>query len=286
MIKSGARLALDKSLDVREEAGYDFKSPLCVYDLCDDLEIKVRFVDDISMEGVYLPSQRPMIVLSSLRPLLRRVYNCAHELGHHVFGHGGTIDELHSQLDRTNINPEELLVDTFAGFLLMPAAGITRAFNMRGWTPQISTPKQIFTIACSFGVGYTTMVTHLAYGLEMVSRNKAETLKKIQLPAIRASLLGNKSRQGLIVADQHYAMPTIDVEVGMLVLVPNGAKAESDSLQHIGDVSQGRLFQARRPGLVRVEIAQSSWAVIVRISRFQYAGLSKYRHFEEVDCEQ
>ena len=286
MINSGARLALDKSLDVREEAGYDFKSPLCVYDLCDELEIKVRFVDDISMEGVYAPFMRPEIILSSLRPLPRRVYNCAHEIGHHRFGHGWTIDELQKEPDRTTSTPEESLADAFAGFLLMPAVGVTRAFNVRSWDPQSATPEQMFTIACSFGTGYTTILNHLAYGLEMVSHNRAETLKKIQLPAIRASLLGNKSRQGLIVADQHYAMPTIDVEVGMLVLVPNGAKAESDSLQHVGDVPQGRLFQAQRPGLVRAEIAQSSWAVIIRISRFQYAGLSKYRHFEEVDCEQ
>lgn len=279
-----ARLALDKSLDVREGVGFDDKSPLCVYDLCDSLDIKVQFVDDISMEGVYVPFHRPTIILSSLRPLPRRVYNCAHELGHHVFGHGWTIDELKGESERTVFTPEEFLVDTFAGFLLMPVLGITRAFLARGWDPQIATPEQMFIVACSFGVGYTTIVTHLV-ALEMISRNKATALKRSNLPSIRTSFLGKKISQSLMVADEHYTMPTVDVEAGMLILVPSKAEADSDKLEHVSDVSRGRVFMAKKPGLVRVEVPQSSWAIIVRVSRHEYAGLSKYRHTEEVDDE-
>jgi Zn-dependent peptidase ImmA (M78 family) len=55
--------------------------------------VAVRF-NDINMEGMYQRGAPPRIHVSARRPLPRRAYNCAHELGHHVFGHGSSIDEL------------------------------------------------------------------------------------------------------------------------------------------------------------------------------------------------
>lgn len=280
-----AQLALDKSLDVREDGGFDFMSPLCIYDLCDTLGVKVQFVDDISMEGIFVPFKRPTILLSSLRPLPRRVFNCAHELGHQVFEHGWTVDELKNEMNRADSSPEEFLVNAFAGFLLMPALGVTRAFTIRGWSPWSASPEQIFVVACSFGVGYTTMVSHLSYGLNMIGHEKAVSLKKTTPSAIRAMIIGKKTSQSLTVADQYYARPTLDVEVGMSILLPSGAEVESGFLEHVSDVANGRVFTAKEPGLVRVDAQQGNWAVVVRISKFQYAGLSQYRHLEEADCD-
>src|SRR5262245_55517223 len=73
--KNLAREALDRALEVREEADIAFNVQLCVYGLCDRLDVRVQFVD-INMEGLYLRSRRP---------LSRRVFTCGHELGHHVF---------------------------------------------------------------------------------------------------------------------------------------------------------------------------------------------------------
>ena len=94
--KNLAREALDQALEVREEAEIAFNVPLCVYGLCDRLGVRVQFVG-INMEGVYLRSRRPLMQISSLRPLGRRVFTCGHELGHHVFGHGSTLDELQEE---------------------------------------------------------------------------------------------------------------------------------------------------------------------------------------------
>ena len=44
--------ALDRSLEVREEAHFDFRSAINIYDLCDQMGITVRFDNEISMEGV------------------------------------------------------------------------------------------------------------------------------------------------------------------------------------------------------------------------------------------
>ena len=43
--------ALEQSLEVREEVGADFRSPVGIFDLCDQIGVTVRFVN-ISMEGI------------------------------------------------------------------------------------------------------------------------------------------------------------------------------------------------------------------------------------------
>jgi hypothetical protein len=51
-----------------------------------------------------------------------------------------------------------------------------RAFAVRGWSPENPTAPQMFTIACDFGVGYATLLTHLSFGVNMISRVRARRL--------------------------------------------------------------------------------------------------------------
>ncbi|QKK07518.1 MAG: ImmA/IrrE family metallo-endopeptidase [Planctomycetota bacterium] len=278
-----AREALERSLEVRDEHDYDYRSPLCVYELCDKARVSVRFVDDVSMEGVYAALSKPSIILSSLRPLTRRAFTCAHEFGHHVFGHGSTIDELKDEAEREVFNPEEFLVEAFAGYLLMPAQAVKRAFSSRQLRMDDATPEDIYAVASSFGVGYETLIGHLAYGLRYIQRDRAETLRKTKLPKIRERILGERTQEHLVIADRHHAIGTLDAEVGNLVLLPEGAETESDRIEPVKDLVAGRVFRAVRPGLARVEA--EGFGVIVRVSRMQYAGLARYRHLEETDGE-
>lgn len=64
-----AQEALDKSLEMREEAGLKLGTPLNVFDVCERLtpKVRVRFAD-YSMEGCYSRSDRPLIEVSALRP--------------------------------------------------------------------------------------------------------------------------------------------------------------------------------------------------------------------------
>jgi len=280
-----AREALDKSLEVREEAGLPFGTPLNVYDLCELLtpRVRVRFAD-YSMEGCYCRSDRPLIEVSALRPLGRRVFNTAHELGHHELGHAGMrLDErLEDGKADPNSDPDEFAANAFAGFLLMPKIGVRQAFNVRGWSIANPEPEQAFVVACHFGVGYETLVNHLAYGLRELRSSLAERLTKVRLPAIRAALLGSKAADRLWVADRHYRMPTLDTEVGTTLLLPLGSQPEFSNIVHAGDLATGRVFTAVRPGMTRVEAADG-WAVTVRIARYQYSGWSTNRHLELED---
>src|SRR5262245_29305414 len=104
-----ARRAVAKAAEVRDRFDIPPNAAVNVFDLCGERfapAITVRF-KDISMEGVYLREDPPEIWIG-LRPFTRRVFNCAHELGHHVFGHGSTLDELQGDdAEDRPFNPDE-----------------------------------------------------------------------------------------------------------------------------------------------------------------------------------
>ena len=263
----------------------DQVGPICVYGLCDTLGIVVRF-NKFNMEGMYQRGRPPRIHLSARRPLPRRAYNCAHELGHHVFGHGSSIDELRENAKAQSWeDPKEFLADTFAGFILMPIIGLRRAFSVRGWTPETATSTQMFTIACEFGVGYATLLTHLSAGVNILSRGRAAALRRVTPKALRMDILGALTPEPLIVADHHRTAPTLDAEVETLLLLPPGADVRGGGLAFEQDLTSGRLFRAVKPGVFQATAGE--WAVFVRIApvqkvdRYGYLGLARYRHLEE-----
>lgn len=277
-----AQEALDKALEVREEAGLPLGIPVNVFDLCELLtpKVRVRFAE-YSMEGCYSRSARPLIEVSALRPLGRRVFNTAHELGHHALGHPGT--RLDEQLEEGRADPSadplEYAATAFAGFLLMPRIALRRAFKSRGWNFANPTPEQAFVVACHFGVGYLTLVNHMAYGLREIETTIAEQLKKVRLPAIRKSILGEDDSERLWVADRRYELPTLDTEVGTTLLLPNGSECEFPRLTFVRELSAGCVFTAVQPGITRVE-ADDGWAVMVRVAKYQYSGWATNRHLE------
>jgi Zn-dependent peptidase ImmA (M78 family) len=280
-----AQEALRKSIEIRKKANLDLINPICVYGLCDTLGLSVRFVD-ISMEGMYVKGDPPGILLSALRPLPRRNFTCAHEIGHHAFDHGSTVDELIEDRAKTGVfNPNEFLVDCFGGFLLMPVIGVRKAFASRKWNLSTASPLQFFTVACSFGVGYETLIDHMTYGLNMISHSKTDALLKVKPKGIREELLRRASSDPLIIADEQWLLPTIDMEVGNQLLLPSTAEIAGEAIAVQEDLQAGRLFRADRPGIVRAYCRDTRWAVFVRVSRFQFVGLSKYRHLDEVEDE-
>lgn len=276
-----ATKALQVASGTRAKAKLDQHSPICIYELCETLGVKVRF-NNINMEGMYQRGAPPRIHLSALRPLARRAYNCAHELGHHVFGHGSSIDELREEAkEHPWEDPKEFLADTFAGFMLMPIMGLRRAFAARGWRPETATAAQMLTIACDFGVGYETLVTHLSAGVNLISPTRAAALKHTTPKALRASILGALTPEPLIVADRYRVGPTLDAEVKMLLLLPPGTEITGSSLDHERDLAHGRLFRALRPGIVRATADRGTWAAFIRIAPEAYVGLAQYRHLED-----
>ena len=280
-----ATQSMQAAAATRAKANLDQAGPICIYGLCETLGIVVRF-NNFNMEGMYQRGLPPRIHLSARRPLPRRTYNCAHELGHHVFGHGSSIDELREDAKAQPWeDPKEFLADTFAGFILMPIIGLRRAFSVRSWTLETATPAQILTVACEFGVGYATLLTHLSASVNILSRGRAAALRRVTPKALRMDILGALTPEPLIVADHHRTAPTLDAEVKTLLLLPPGAEVTGGGLAFERDLATGRLFRALKPGIFQASAGE--WAVFVRVAPVQknepygYVGLARYRHLEE-----
>jgi Zn-dependent peptidase ImmA (M78 family) len=280
-VQALAMKGMQASISARTKAGIDLKSPICIYDLCEKLKVIVRF-NDINMEGMYDREPKPRIHLSSLRPLARRAFTCAHELGHHIFGHGSTIDELNdSHLSSASRPPEEVLADAFGAFVLMPTLGVKEAFHLRNLDPNKASPLELFAIACSFGVGQATLVNHLAYALKLINPVRRDQLGKVTPKAIRSEILGEVVSEPLTIVDHHWLSPTLDMEEGALVLLPAGVALDITVLMPEKELASGRLFRATKTGITRVVLPGTSWALYVRVSRKRYVGLARFRHLED-----
>ncbi|APE48289.1 Zn peptidase [Delftia sp. HK171] len=277
--------AQQASAATRIKAGFDLKSPICIYGLSESLNVPVRF-NDINMEGMYDRTPKPRIHISALRPLARRNFTCAHELGHHIFGHGSTIDELQEDLTkRQDRPPAEILADAFAAFTLMPTLGLREAFSARKLDPNKATALEMYAIACNFGVGQSTLVNHLAYGIRTISIDHRNKLGKITPKMIRTALLGVEVSEPLTVADEYWNSSTLDVEQGALLLLPAGVVVDAAVLSPEQTLTTGRLFRAAKCGITRIAIPATSWATYVRIAPRKYVGLAKFRHLEEINDE-
>lgn len=279
-----AQEAMAASIDVRQKTKLGQVNPVCPYEISAERGVKVQFLDIASMEGTYERGRPPRIRLSALRPLGRKAFTCAHELGHHIFGHGSTVDELRQDEARSAPNsPDEILADAFAAFLLMPTLGLRNAFIRRGWVVASATPFQMFTVACEFGVGYSTLLTHLAYGIRELSSAREKTLQRSSPQSMRAAVLGRITQAPLLVVDEHSKAKTLDAEVGMHLLLPAGCELVGHVAVFEQDLAGGRLFRCTRPGIARATSPRTDWAAFVRVAREKYVGFAQYRHLEMED---
>jgi hypothetical protein len=272
-----ARAAVTEALRLRSRHGRASDQPICPIDLALDEGVDVRFVSIPSLEGLYTPEGRA-IVLGSLRPHGRRAFTCAHELGHDAFGHGLRIDELLDGNAAPNRKDDpEYVADRFAAALLMPKLAVLQAFVVRGWQVGSCTAAQAFAIAGLLGVGYTTLIGYLAGTLRVIDQPTAERLRRIAPKTIRAEILGTDAPGGLVLVDEFWRGRPVDLEVGDLVIVPHGASASGGVLEPVRE----RLLAATAPGTARLE--RGPWKVAVRVMRLNYTGLAGYRHLEDVD---
>jgi Zn-dependent peptidase ImmA (M78 family) len=287
VIKIGDRISLSKAalraaLKIRAENNFKPTQAVDVFTLVTNLGIDVNFVDIPTLEGMYMQSPRPRILISSHRPLGRQTFNCGHEFGHHVFKHGTTIDELISGRDEHH-DPKEFLVDQFSSFLLMPKSLVNNAFLSRGWNPSQASALQIYTIASWLGVGYTTLVYQMTTNLGFVNRNQQKALLSIHPKGIKNDLLGFDSNSHLIIMDKHWDSNSIEIQVGDLILVQEPCIKEGTTIEQVPVDTERTLFKGVKPGISRITKDEARFGIFVKVSRRGYVGRNIFRH--EVDSE-
>lgn len=274
--------ALAKALRLRKRLSIPMDESVSALDAAESLGIEVRLIDLPSMEGMYVAGSSPKIMLSSLRPQGRRSFTCAHEIGHHIFNHGEQFDELTDEKSTLrNHDPKEYSADCFAAYFLMPKTTIDSGMKRRGLTYESLEPVQVFALASWLGVGYSTLVNHLQYGISMISRNKAQYLNRLLPKDIRQKLLGYAVSSPLHIADEHWLGRAIDCEVGDYLILPPRTQMEGQLIAVDGN-NKRTIIHTQSSGVARVSNEMLGWAAFVRVSPHGYVGRSCYRFEEEV----
>lgn len=266
--------------DVRDKLGLDLVDPIDIYAVAEALGVRVRFLD-ISMEGFYQKGKPPRVMLSALRPLARRAFTCAHEIGHHWFGHSSTIDELQADDRHDSDIPEEILANAFASFILMPTIGLRRAFNSRGWKVATANPLQILTVASEFGVGYNTLITHLTITLRDMPQPVRDELEKWTPQRIRKKLLGDDTATGLVILDDKQQAASVDLEAGYAIAIPAGSSVLGDILDHRQNIPSFDVYTATSRG--RATVTAPGWKLEARVAPARFIGPANYRFLEDPD---
>jgi hypothetical protein len=227
-----------------------------------------------------------VIVVSSLRPAGRQAYTGAHELGHHIYGHGEQFDELVEDRDKSRRwDPKEYEANCFASALLIPKTAVLKGLSSRGWNLKSISPEQAYRMASWLGVGYTTFVGSLSQGATPISSNLLSVLEKATIPVIRKAILGHECKNPLIVADQHWIGRAIDAQQDDLILLPPDTVVEGAVVVPVCTLPSGVLVRAVKPGIGRASSVGLGWAGYMRICRKQFTGLARFRYLEEAEDE-
>jgi Zn-dependent peptidase ImmA (M78 family) len=276
--------ALTSALRLRKQLNVGHEESISALDAADKLGIETRFVDLPSMEGMYIAGPNPAILLSSLRPQGRRAFTCAHEIGHHILGHGAQFDELVSDKGQSRRDdPREFAADCFASYFLIPKVTLENGLSKRGLSYSSLEPSQVYRLSSWLGVGYRTLIGHMAFGLKTISTDQAERLKKAEPRDIRQALLSGMKVPSLHVADEHWVGRAIDCEVGGYVMAPRTSHIEGSSIRMVEALPKVRLFEAAKPGIARIHDQTTGWSAFIRVSRKAYTGRSCFRFEEECD---
>lgn len=283
-----ARIATRAAYQVRRSLSIPRNEPLDVFDTAEAIGVEVRFVDAPSLEGMFSRAPHPLVILPSPahRPRGRLAFTCAHELGHCRLGHGERVDKLVDD-PRASNDPEEFAADVFAGTLLMPRPAIVEAFARRNVSPESASPQLLYAIACELGVGLSTLVNHLAYGLRICDAAWARRLSRVTPKSVRAQLMHDPP-SSIVLLDGGSAARTIDLVVGETLLVSADASFDLTTVNELVRRADGQnvganAWEALTPGTASALV--NGQGVRVRVSRSTYVGPHRNRFLPDPEAE-
>ena len=276
--------AVREAARLRARLGIEPTATICPFDVAVDMGIVVRLHALPSLEGVYSPEGKSAMILSTERPWGRIRHTCAHELGHHVFGHGASIDK--PGLNGHKVwKPEEFMADRFATGLLMPKLAVAAAVERRDWNVAKMSAEQAFVLAQEFGVGYTNFISHLERTLKVMDPRTARELRRNgrNLKKLRNAVAGFDVAHDVFIGDEQWDTRPIDIETGDIIVIPSDAlfcghcaRMMHEPIPHLRGVTagEGRLNLRSRSSVLRVRVSQRG-----------FTGLARYRHMGEFDDE-
>jgi len=279
------RIAMRSALQLRRMLSVPRQAAVNVYDVASALGVEVWFMDRPSLEGMFYRGPHPKILLPSWqhRPKGRIAFSCAHELGHFQLGHGTHVDEYVEESQHSGPkSDEEFAADTFATSLLMPRQAVIERFTQRGWDLATAEPTKLFTIAGELDVGYSTLLKHLRYGLELVNNGWMAPRLNVTPKTIRQVVTGATQPPRVVIVNEHWSNIPVDLEVGDEVAIPSNLRVEcDDSIREAGSHSEYSRWVGTCAGEAAIRINGRRHRV--RVARAGYCGVLKYRFLDDPD---
>lgn len=254
----------------------DAHLPICPYNLCEAMGFDLRFVNIPSFEGMYVASKN-LILISSVRPEGRKRFTCAHEIGHHVLGHGTIIDEI---LINGSNKKEEQEADFFASMLLMPSSAVNRTLNNFGVSSESLTEQDAYILSKYFGVSFEAFITHIYNNLRLISYKHYQTLKKSNLADIRFSISGLKTKNQIFKIGPWWDEKAIELEVGDYIVSNNELNIDGPKILECIQQNDFYTYKAMSPGITR--LFSNSWSSFSKVSSSKFHGFFQYKYDEEV----
>lgn len=257
--------------------GVQPSAPICPFNLAEAMGIDVRFVKISSFEGMYL-SDDLFILIGAERPEGRKVFTCAHEIGHHVLGHGTVIDEIIESGSDKEIEKE---ADFFGGMLLMPDSLIKRIAKDLQIDFSNLDPEKLYIASRYIGASYIGLITHLYFNIKCITYAQYTQLKKNSVAAIKRNLSGEKVTGDVFVIGGWWKDKAIDMCVGDQILSDQPVNIEGSAIKSVDHDTYSK-YVALEPGIAKIS-TEGTWSAYVRVSRKNYIGMNQYRFEEDVE---
>ena len=159
-----------------------------------DLDIPLRFdeLDGLLGACVRVDSASVGILVTTERPLHIQRFTAAHELGHFVLDHEGSLDREVGPPTRTDGRPiVEIEADAFAAEFLMPKWLLKKTASRRGWWGQdrLEDPSVIYQLSLRLCVSFEAACWGLS-SADYISRRVATAITQTKPKVIKQRALG------------------------------------------------------------------------------------------------
>ncbi|MGW4368124.1 ImmA/IrrE family metallo-endopeptidase [Nocardia takedensis] len=139
-----------------------FDRPVDVFGLTQKLGLWLAAQPMDHTYGFYLSEGSAAgVVVNSQHPEALQRFTCAHELGHHLLGHGSHTDDSNTVERTADLALREQQAQVFAAALLMPPPLINRTLRQLN-IAQSPTPSEIYAVGRDMAVSYIAALHGLA----------------------------------------------------------------------------------------------------------------------------
>lgn len=187
------RIAMVAATHAHTDLHIDLDERVDVFDVIEINGLVLGFQPCPHLSGAYIaePGAKAGIIINANHPPGRQRYSAAHELGHHLLGHGTTVDPETEPLYRWGSGPppdREKVAEAFAAWFLMPRRLMRHCMEELG-LQQPSADVDVYRLSLRLGTSYEATARHLP-NLRLATDDDTVSWLRTQPAAIKRRLAG------------------------------------------------------------------------------------------------